>query len=257
MVIVWGKKHVFSKLGYVADFCPICRKPRAFEVKRIGLAGHVYYLTVSQGELVGYERTCLKCKTIMNADLADYASVPKKNEPMPTLVKMSNPHMQEVLKDRLALEERIRKSPESLKDEDRFALIKTSFYLLSPMVERRLAKVTLDLEFWLAVGASIVLFKTLPNLAEKYFPQYADKALLATMVISLLLVFWQVLTSGSRYVRKQIVPVLAISLKPLHPKVSELNVIVRDMKERKHKLGRKIKVADIQRYLNQTETQPK
>ncbi|MFZ6723351.1 hypothetical protein [Undibacterium sp. Ji49W] len=251
MVIVWGKKHVFSKLGYVADFCPICRKPRAFEVRRVGLAGHVYYITVSQGDLIGYERTCLKCKTILNAEPTDYASIPKKNEPLPALVKKSNPHMLEVLKDRLALEERIRKAPESLRDEDRFALIKTPFYLLSPMVERRLAKVTLDLEFCLAVGASIVLFKTVPNLAERYIPQYADKALLVTMAVSLLLVFWQILTSGSRYVRKQIVPVLAISLKPLRPKVSELNVIVREMKAQKHKLGRKIRVADLQHYLKQ------
>ncbi|MFZ6757951.1 hypothetical protein ACO0K9_12150 [Undibacterium sp. Ji50W] len=251
MVIVWGKKHVFTKLGYVADFCPLCRKPRAFEIKRIGLAGHVYYITVGKGDLVGYERTCQTCKTILNADLADYACVPKKNEPMPALVKMSNPYMLDVLKDRLALEEIVRKSPETLKDEVRFSLIKSPFYILSPMVERRLAKVTLDLEFWLAVGASIVLFKTLPSLAEKYFPQYADKALLASLIFSLLLVFWQMLTSGSRYVKKQIVPVLAISLKPLRPKVSELNVIVREMKERKHKMGRKIKVADIQRYLKQ------
>ena len=30
MFVVWGKKHVYRKLGYVADFCEICRGPKAF-----------------------------------------------------------------------------------------------------------------------------------------------------------------------------------------------------------------------------------
>jgi len=28
MIFIWGKKLVYSKLGYVADFCPISKAPR-------------------------------------------------------------------------------------------------------------------------------------------------------------------------------------------------------------------------------------
>ena len=249
MVYIWGTKNVYSKMGHVADFCPICRRLRAFSVRRTGLAKHIYYVTISQGDLVCYERTCLKCKTILAADLNDYECIPEKNEPLPALVNMSNPHMMELLKDRLALEDVMRKAPTSLDDELRFALIHSPFYLLSPMVERRLSKLFFDPELWLAIGASVLILKIVPGLADRYLPAQSDRIYIGSLIFCLLLVFWQLLTQGNRYVRKRIVPVLAKSLEPLRPKVSELNVIVRDMKERKHKLGRKIKVADIQRYL--------
>jgi len=47
MFIVWGKKIVYRKLGFVADFCPICRGPRAFELKRVGSASH---LVIADGD---------------------------------------------------------------------------------------------------------------------------------------------------------------------------------------------------------------
>lgn len=49
-MIVWGKKHVFDMVGYVADFCPICRDVRRFMMQEILLAGHVYGLTVGDFE---------------------------------------------------------------------------------------------------------------------------------------------------------------------------------------------------------------
>jgi hypothetical protein len=45
-VIIWGTKRTLNKLGYVADFCPLCRQSRAFSVSRVGKVGHFYYNTV-------------------------------------------------------------------------------------------------------------------------------------------------------------------------------------------------------------------
>lgn len=42
-MIVWGKKFVYRKLGYVVDFCRLCREVRTFELKRVGLAGQIYF----------------------------------------------------------------------------------------------------------------------------------------------------------------------------------------------------------------------
>jgi len=66
--IVWGKKRVTRNLGYVADFCPLCREPKPFLLQRIGMAGHVYYISAGEGELVGFHRTCQTCKTAFTAD---------------------------------------------------------------------------------------------------------------------------------------------------------------------------------------------
>jgi hypothetical protein len=38
MAVIWGRKKVERKLGFVAEFCPICRTPREFEVSRVGIA---------------------------------------------------------------------------------------------------------------------------------------------------------------------------------------------------------------------------
>ena len=42
MFIVWGTKRTERKQGLVADFCPICREVRAFQLIRVGLASLVH-----------------------------------------------------------------------------------------------------------------------------------------------------------------------------------------------------------------------
>ena len=78
MFIVWGKKTVYRKVGHVADFCPICRQARCFTLKRVGMAGHIYYLSAGQGELVGFERTCASCSTSVAAQPERYIAFAKK-----------------------------------------------------------------------------------------------------------------------------------------------------------------------------------
>jgi hypothetical protein len=81
MFIVWGKKAVYRKIGFVADFCAMCRTVKPFEIKRIGMAGHVYYITSGEGELLGYQRTCLSCKTAVDTDPNGYTAIEKSSCP--------------------------------------------------------------------------------------------------------------------------------------------------------------------------------
>ena len=46
MFIIWGTKIVERKLGYVADFCSICRGARPFTVFKVVQVGHLYYLYI-------------------------------------------------------------------------------------------------------------------------------------------------------------------------------------------------------------------
>lgn len=249
MFIVWGKKHVYRKLGYVADFCPICRKPRAFELKRIGLAGHVYYITAGEGELVGHERTCLKCATILNANPANYASVSKKALTITELIKLTFPDIRDVHSDRLELEEKVQKTPALLTAEERDALIKSPFYILSPLVERRFASTHLDMEIGIAIVVAILLMTMGPAIVGKFAPDDMSQAVLVCIGIGASLVIWQLITAGRRYVQRQVAPILGITLKPLQPKESELLVVLAELKQLKHKMASKLKVTDIQKYL--------
>jgi hypothetical protein len=69
------------------------------------------------------------------------------------------------------------------------------------------------------------------------------------MGIGASLVIWQLITAGRRYVQRQVAPILGITLKPLQPKESELLAVLAELKQLKHKMASKLKVADVQKYL--------
>lgn len=135
--IVWGRKTVRRLLGYAADFCPICACARPFAVTRVGSAGHVYFITVGDGELVCHDRACTVCGVDLNAEPERYTSLAKATMPMDALLASTNPHFDDANRDRLALEDTIRANPMALSPQDRLTLIMTPFVLLAPRVSAR------------------------------------------------------------------------------------------------------------------------
>lgn len=133
-MIIWGTKIVYRKLGHVADFCPLCIGARAFSLERIGAAGHVYYVTVGDGDLVDYQRVCLDCHNIFRADPEHYATISKTLLPLPDLIKETFPNLAAAHKERLVLESKIRSAPLALPDDVRRNLIMEPFLLLSAKV---------------------------------------------------------------------------------------------------------------------------
>ena len=105
-MIIWGTKRVVSSLGFVADFCPICREVRTFEVERIGMAGHLYYLSFGSGTLAGYVRTCRTCGTGLNATPDMYARLSREMLRPDELQPITFPNLNEVHGPRLAMENR-------------------------------------------------------------------------------------------------------------------------------------------------------
>ena len=77
MFIVWGKKRVERNQGLVADFCPICREVRAFQLIRVGLASHVYYVSFGEGKLAGHIIRCNECRVKLAVDPTRYATTEK------------------------------------------------------------------------------------------------------------------------------------------------------------------------------------
>jgi hypothetical protein len=50
---------------------------------------------------------------------------------------------------------------------------------------------------------------------------------------------------------RQVVPVLATAIRPLRPSESELKSVLAELTQLKHKIGTKLKLADLQARLNQ------
>lgn len=143
-MIIWGRKTVIRDLGFVADFCPVCARVRQYTVQRIGTAGHIYYITVGDGDLVDYHRTCMACKVTLRADPTRYATLAKRPDSTAALIKQTFPDFEEANKDRLALEDAIRANPHALSAQDRQALIMQPFTLLASRVTERFAGLHFD-----------------------------------------------------------------------------------------------------------------
>jgi len=209
MFIVWGKKHVYKKMGFVADFCPLCRNVRPFQLDRVGLAGHVYYITVGKGELVGYAKTCMNCKTILNGNPDLYREVSKKLLEPAELQRLTFPDLQTHYAERLTLEQTIKHSLGSLPGDTRLAMLKEPFILLNPIVDKRFSATQIDKQTGLTLLAVLVLFPFLLAMGKGVAPAYGGEIALGLLLAGFAAVAVQGFLQTGRYFDKKIFPVLA------------------------------------------------
>jgi len=251
MIFIWGKKHVRSSLGYVADFCPICRQPSAFKLSRVGLAGHVYYISFGEGDLIGHERSCQTCDTPLEADPNRYRDTAKKLSPLKELTALTFPDLGTVWRERMEFENQLLQGSVAISSADRPPLILSPLLLLSPKVERRFASTHLDKEVGFAFAGLVAMLYIAPAVMHKVAPDKSDDAVLFVLIAGVLLVLWQVAMTGRRFIRREIAPVAAQALRPLKPRASEMGRALDDLRKHGHKIGRKLKVSDIEAHLKQ------
>lgn len=240
--VVWGKKLVYSKLGYVADFCPICRSPQAFEVLSVGVVSHVYYVSFGKGALAGYRRKCCVCSVDLDAKPTNYATISDHLRPLPQLIMGTFPNLTTVYQSVLALEERVRVSPSSLTGPERRALIRNPLVLLSPKVEKRYASTHID---WQTVTTFFGVLLALFAEGAVVPPGKAPQSLAITCVIGIILIGWQISLSNRRFIRRNIIPILAKTLKPLDPSKEEVETALAELTKLRHKIGRKLSPRDL------------
>jgi hypothetical protein len=245
MFIIWGKKRIYRTLGYVADYCPTCRSPKAFELQRVGIVSHVYYLSFGEGRLAGHQRTCKACGTSLDANPTTYASVSPKPMALPELIEKTFPNLLQTCQPILALEEKIKKSPNSLSASERHAVIRGPMLSLSAKVEKRFASTHIDKETGLALLGGIVAFIVGLIAASRFAPTVADKSSVIILVLGILLVAWQGLGSRRRFMRREIIPVVVKTIGPVKPTESEVKAVLAELKATGHKIGAKLKASDL------------
>jgi hypothetical protein len=131
--------------------------------------------------------------------------------------------------------------------QERTRLIEQPFALLSPKVEARLAKMSFDWPAGLTLLGIVLLTPAAIGLTHALLPASVPEEVpvIAVLLLAAGLFIWQMAGVGRRFVRKQIVPVLAKTLRPLKPTESELQVVIAALKKHKHKLGSRIRLADL------------
>lgn len=248
MFIVWGTKRTIRKHGYVADFCPLCREVRAFELLRIGLASHIYYISFGQGRLAGHLLRCRECRYEIAGDPRDYASIGDREaeKDVEQLLALTHPQLRQNLANRLATEARLRSSPASLTPEMREALLLESFQLVNPEVEMRYKQETqLDKPAGLGCFGTIILSPLLFYGASLLPMPTQEQALLGAAIfcgLGIVYTFVQIGLAPRRWLRARIVPLLARALEPLRPTREELQFCLERCEIAGLKIGRKLKL---------------
>lgn len=249
MFFAWGRKHVYKKMGFVADFCPLCREVRSFQLDRIGLVGHVYYISLGKGELLGYARTCMNCKTVLNGNLDLYREVSKKLVEQGELQRTTFPNLHSHHSERLALEQSIKHSPGEVPNDTRHAILKEPFFLLNPSVEKRFSTTQIDGYTALTLLAVLVCMPFIFALGKQFSPAYQDEIVLGTLLAGVVAVSVQGFLQTGRYFESKIFPVLVPALKPLKPTKEEITSVISELKKAETKFGKKLKSASLLEHL--------
>lgn len=247
MPLVWGRKWTTRKLGFVADFCEICRRPQPFALERRSLVGHVGHLTIGAAHVVRHQGRCTRCATEIATEHLRYAQVAlRKTASTHELLAATLPDHEHVLQERLAVERVVRDDVEALSPATRRDLLARPFVALSPMVDRRFA--ALHVDAW--VGAAMVSLLVLPALGQAVFrwvsPRNAEPGLLCGLALGVALVAWTAAGARRRWIRRFVAPRLTGSLGPLRVSSAEIEVVLGELRTQKHKLASVLRVTDLQ-----------
>lgn len=242
---VWRRQ-----LGYVADFCPICREPRAFRLSSKSLIRQSFYIPVSFGEFVGNERRCLDCGVDLAGDPARYVALAQKGGSFSTLKKLTYPSFDEAQRGRLELEKAVRKDPFGIDARNRQLLIRQPLELLSPRVEERAGALWADRDVKLTFLAACGVVWAGIALAGRFIPESSEVVTLALLAVAVVAVAVQLALVNRRFMRRDIAPLLVRCLAPLKPRRNEVEAAVADMKAARHEIGKALSVDHLMRQLD-------
>ncbi|MDO4794745.1 MAG: hypothetical protein Q4A28_02230 [Brachymonas sp.] len=256
-MLIFGTQTVYRKLGYVADFCPICRSQQAFVLRRIGSAGHLYFISLGQGKLIGHNRTCQNCHTTFEADTILYHHIASRQPfSLAQLAQQTFPDFQSVYAERLELEQAIRFSPFGLSEADRHRLLREPFLLLSPKLEQRADFFRLDWINALTLLALVLGPILLLQLAEKLQVPEAATTWLLLAAVGGILIAWYHFARSARFVQRHLLPQLARALLPLRPSQHEIETVLHELRQHGLRIGKKIKAPALMQALHDAPPHP-
>jgi len=250
MFIIWGTKRVERNQGVVADFCPICREIRSFQLKRVGMASHVYYLSFGEGKLEGFEIRCETCGVRLGVEPTRYVATSKGSPVnLEALARDTFPRLREVYANRLELEAKLRRSRSALSAEERQDFLIEPFALLNPLVEARQANSTeMDKPSSLGCLGTLLVAGGVFSGSMALKGRAQDRMLLAALIlfaVGTVYTFVQMHLGPKRFVRAKILPSLVQSLRPLEPTREELTACIERCKTLGMRIGKTAKPDEV------------
>jgi hypothetical protein len=250
MLIVWGKKRVERNVGLVADFCPICREVRAFQLIRVGLAGHIYYVSFGEGKLAGHITRCGECGVVLGVDPTRYTKTEADSRvSLEVLLRDTFPNLRETYAKRLELETQLKRTRSSLPADEYKHFLMEPFVLLNSQVEARFANSTqMDKRSGVGCLATAVIGAVMFFGSLKFNGPKQDKILVTALifvVIGTVYTFIQMHLGPGRFYRAKLLPPLVKALKPLAPTREDVAECVARCKTLGLKIGKVAKLDEI------------
>jgi hypothetical protein len=226
--ICWGKKTLYKTEGIAADFCAICRRASAVEVRQIRSQSHVYHIGIGQGEFVGRLCRCTTCGSewALQAGTIQTSVNPTAPVSIDSLLAETYPRFVLVNGERLEQEAALARDPFALDQQTRVNFIAEPFFILENDF-RREENANSGLKMLSGVGclgaigfaiSTAVAFST-------GSPAWGWGWLVVTIGLA-----WLTLrlsnAATDRYMRRRIYPRLASCLAPVRPTPEELAQVV-------------------------------
>ncbi len=252
------KKRTKKNLGWVADFCPICRVPRAFRLFRIGAASTHHGMAVNQGEFVGFELECTECATFQEKDTVPFLDMEKSRpRDLPSLIAKTYPALPKAHEKRLETERLILTNRDRLDPERRRWLLSEPFQILDHMLDSRVHGTHLDgpAAFGCFATLAIMLAAFWAGMAYNNVipPKQRDFVqIVAASVIGLgiLYTFIQMALVPRRYVRQRILPNLKRALEPLAPTRNELQDLLVSLERQNLPIAKRVQLDALWAHLH-------
>lgn len=252
MIFIWGTKRSTRKIGFAADFCPICRQIRSFKVRAVRMVKHVYYVPLGRGTLVGHQSLCESCGVTLHTDenLPYRSTVKTAPADLEQLVFETYPGIRTDLAQRLQIEERIARRREPLESGIREQLLHEPFAILAPTVELRFAGTRFDRPTSFGCLATIAITIVFSGLGATFFYGSDGEEIMldlagAAFLIGSIYTIVRLAMAPGAFVRSEILPRLARALGPLQPTEDEIAACLARMRLMKLKIGKKVKVPAI------------
>lgn len=257
-MFIWGSKRVEKKLGRIAEYCLMCRTLRGFQVARLALVSHVYYVGLGRGETLGHEARCETCGHSMDVDPMHYAAIAPRRDrgDLRDLAERTFPALEATYAERLETERRLARSPKSVDPEVRRGLIQEVLVAASSQVERRFdgSSQPLDWRRCLAFASMFLGFIALiavtggPDIGNPDMNRTGEALALLSitaMVGGGLSLVWLGVTEKRRWMRTKLVPKLATAYRNLQPTEDELAPLLDRLRAADLLIGKKLEPASV------------
>jgi hypothetical protein len=221
VLIIVGARRVRKHLGLAADFCPICRDYRAFDVAEMRQVPHLYYVPLGRGKTLASELECTRCRSVYAGGEAAYVAYAQSlTRDMAELARQTNPDIVSRSRVRLDAEDRLRAG--RLKPQERAVLIAEPFAALDYMVRRRWGRGRFSGGAVAAVAAAVGLLVAALAMAASRHGRDAALVLGALVIPASAIAAVALLNGPRAWVRRHIQPRLVAALLPLDPSAEEL-----------------------------------